>query len=336
MEALVTGATGFVGRHLIEALRARGDAVRVLALPGEDTTRLERELGVAVHRGDVCQPETLTGPMRGVDAVFHLAAAHGLWRPRREYHAVNVAGTENVCRAVIGAGVRRLVHVSTWAVYGMGLGQPLREDFPMSPVPDAYTITKAEADQLVQRYIARERLPAVIIRPGLMFGPGDRVNFGRMADRVRDGKAVIVGSGRNALTYVYVTDAIEGMLLAATHQRAVGQAYNLATDQPATQEQFWRAIAEEIGARPPRLRVPYHALYALAFLAEQVARLRGGRRQPLVTRLGVKLFGSDNRPAIDKARRELGYQPRVSIREGVRLAAAWYLRQAVTPPAAAR
>jgi nucleoside-diphosphate-sugar epimerase len=336
MEALVTGATGFVGHHLVAALRARGHAVRILALPAEDTTRLEDEHGVVVHRGDVCRPETLTEPMRGADAVFHLAAVHGLWRPKAEYHAVNVVGTENVCRGVLAAGVRRLVHVSTWTVYGMGLGRPLREDFPMNPIPDVYTITKADADQLVQRYVAEERLPAVIVRPGTMFGPGDRVNFGRMADRVRDGKAIIIGSGRNALPYVFVSDVVEGMILAATKERAVGQAYNLATDRPATQEQFWGAIAEEIGVRPPRLRVPYRALYALGFLAEQAVKLQGAGRQPLVTRLGVKLFGSDNRPAIDKARHELGYEPRVSIREGVRLAAAWYLGQVVTPPAATR
>lgn len=334
MTALITGGAGFVGHHLAAALRARGHAVRALVLPGEDATRLERELGVAVHRGSVCQPETLTGPMRGVDAVFHLAAVHGLWRPKGEYQAVNVVGTENVCRAALAAGASRLVHVSSWTVYGMGIGRVLSEDLTLTPVPDAYTITKVEADRLVQRYIARERLPAVIVRPGTMFGPGDRVNFGRMADRVRDGKAVIIGSGRNALPFVFVSDVVEGMILAATKERAVGQVYNLASDQPATQEEFWRAIAEEIGSRPPRRRVPYRALYALAFLAEQAVKLQGAGRQPLVTRLGVKLFGSDNRAAIDKARRELGYEPRVSIREGVRLAAAWYLRQAVTLPAA--
>jgi nucleoside-diphosphate-sugar epimerase len=84
------------------------------------------------------------------------------------------------------------------------------------------------------------------------------------------------------------------------------------------------AIAQELGVAPPRLHAPYHALYAAAFAAEQVGRLRRSRRQPVVTRLGVNVFGTDNRHAIDKARRELGYTPRVSVREGVRRAAAWY------------
>jgi len=325
MEALVTGAAGFVGHHLVAALYRHGDNVRALALPTEDTSQLEQR--AAVYRGDVRQPETLIEPMRGVDTVFHLAAIHGLWRPRQDYYAVNVAGTENVCRAALAAGVRRFIYVSSWTVYGMGLGQPVSESLPLRPIPDLYTETKAEADRLVRRYIDREHLPGVVVRPGTMFGPGDWVNFGRMARRLQTGKAMIIGSGRNALPFVYVTNVVEGMLLAAEQERAVGQVYNLADDQPLTQEQFWRALAHGLGARPPRLHLPYHALYALAFIAERAVKLDDPRHQPLLTRLGVQLFGADNRHAIAKARHELGYAPRVSVSEGVLLTARWYTQQ---------
>jgi 2-alkyl-3-oxoalkanoate reductase len=326
LETLITGATGFVGPHLIQALRTRGDRVRILALPTEDTSRLEQE-HVIIYRGDVRNPETLIEPMRGVDTVFHLAGIHGLWRPKQEYYDVNVTGTENVCRAVLAGGVRRLIHVSTWSVYGMGRGELLHEDLPLKPTPDPYVITKAEADKLVQHYITSRGLRAVIIRPGIMFGPGDRVNFARMADRLRAGRTVIVGAGRNALVFVYVTDVVAGLLLAGSQERAAGQIYNLANDQPLTQEQFWDAIAEEIGTKRPHLHVPYHALHALAYLAERAVSQDHPKRQPLITRLGVELLGTDNRVANDKARRELGYAPRVSVREGVRLTASWYLQE---------
>jgi nucleoside-diphosphate-sugar epimerase len=322
-EILITGATGFVGRYLIKALHARGYRVRVLALPTEDTTLIEQE-HVSIYRGDVREYETLAQAIDGVDTVYHLAAIHGLWRPKQDYHSVNVAGTENVCRAALAARVRRLIHVSSWSVYGMALGGPVSEDFPLKPIPDPYALTKAEADKLVQDYIVRHHLPAVIVRPGTMFGPGDYVNFGRMADRLAGGRAVIIGSGRNALPFVYVSDVVDGMLLAAEKDQGLGQTYNLSTDEPLTQEQLWHAIAQEIGVEPPRLHVPYYALYGLAFIAEQLFTSDHPQRQPLITRLGVKLFGSDNRHSIDKARRELGYIPRVSLREGVRLAAGWY------------
>src|SRR5262249_46050691 len=158
---------------------------------------LLEERNIAIYRGDVCEPETLAAPLRGAQLVFHLAGMMGVWRPMADYYAVNVTGTENVCRAALAAGVQRLIHISSWTVYGMALGERAREDFPMASFPEPYALTKAEGDKVVQRLIAEEHLPAVIIRPGTFFGPGDQLHFGRMADRLCAGKGVIVGSGRN-------------------------------------------------------------------------------------------------------------------------------------------
>jgi nucleoside-diphosphate-sugar epimerase len=324
--AFVTGGTGFVGCHLVAALCARGYAVRILALPHENTSASEHR-NVTVYRGDVCSPETLVEPMRGAHVVFHLAGIHGLWRPRSVYYDVNVKGTENVCSAALAAGTPRLVHVSTWAVYQLGRATPLDESQPLRPFPDNYTVTKAEADSLVQRFIADKGLPAVIVRPGIMFGPGDAVNFARMADRLLAGRAIIIGSGRNSVVFVYVKDVVEGLILAATNQRAVGGTYNLSNDRALTQEAFWRTIAEEIGSAPPRLHLPYRGLCTLAYLSEKLVNPDTARRQPLITRFGVELFGTDNRVSSEKARRELGYVARVSLREGLQLTAKWYLQQ---------
>ena len=326
MEILITGGNGLLGRHLVPALIARGDEVRVLALADEDTSWLT-QLGVAVYRGDICREQSLTSPTRGVDAVLHLAGMMGVWCPLKQYHAVNVTGTENVCRAALTAGAKRVVHVSSWTVYGMALGMPAREDFLMRPFGEPYAITKAAADNAVQRMIVDDGLPAVIIRPGTFFGPGDRLHFGRMADRLQAGRAIIVGAGDNALPFVYVTDVVEGLLRALDRDVAVGQAYNVTNDRPLTQRQVLDAIADEIGARRPRLHVPYRALYAAGYVAERLARIARTRRQPPLTRLGVKLFGTDNRQAIDKARLELGYRPAVPLHDGIRLAAAWYRSQ---------
>jgi nucleoside-diphosphate-sugar epimerase len=326
MDVLITGGNGLLGHHLVSALRERGDGVRVLALPGEETSWLEQQ-GVEVHRGDVRQPETLTAPVSGAQAVLHLAGMMGVWRPMADYHAVNVTGTENVCLAALSEGVSRVVHFSSWTVYGMDLGRPAREDFLLRPFREPYAVTKAAGDRLVQRMIAEERLPAVIIRPGSFFGPGDRLHFGRLADRLRQGRGVIVGPGDNALPFVYVTDVVQGLLLALDHAHAVGHAFNITTDRPLTQQEFLEAIARETSASTPRVHVPYRPLYTAGYLAERLALAAGSEAQPVVTRLGVKLFGTDNRHAIDKARQQLGYRPRVELHKGVRLAAAWYLTQ---------
>jgi nucleoside-diphosphate-sugar epimerase len=278
----------------------------------------------------------LTAAIGGADAVLHLAGMMGVWRPMADYHAVNVSGTENVCRAALAEGAR-VVHVSSWTVYGMDLGAPADENFPLNPFREPYAITKAAGDEAVQRMIAEDRLPAVNIRPGTFFGPGDQLHFGRMADRLRAGRGVVVGAGDNALPFVYVTDVVQGLLLALDEERALGRAYNITNDHPLTQEQLLRAIAREVGGRPPRLHIPYRPLYGAGYVAERIAMLTRSARQPIVTRLGAKLFGTDNRHAIDKARRELGYAPRVDLDEGVRLAAEWYWgdQQAVEAPAMA-
>ena len=333
METLITGGTGLVGHHLITELQRRGDTVRALVLPSEETRWLE-ERGVTIYRGDIRDPDTLVAPIHDVDTVFHLAAMQGLWLPIEEYHKVNVTGTENVCRAALKAGVRRVVHVSSWTIYGMDRGWPLTEDVLPAPRNDPYWMTKAQGDLLVQRMIAEDALPAAIIRPGTIFGVWDRLNFGRTADKIRAGKGLLLGSGRNSLPLVYVTDVVQGLLLCADRDSAQGQAFNITNDQPLTQEEFLDAIAQELETTPPRFHVPYAAAYVMAYAAERVVPFNGSKH-PLVTRHGVTLYGTDNRHAIDKARTELGYEPQVSIREGVQLACAWYRQHVISAPDAA-
>jgi nucleoside-diphosphate-sugar epimerase len=322
MRILVTGATGFLASHLIPALQRRGHTVRALILPSADPAGLQQG-GVGVHTGDVCRPDTLAPAMHEVDAVFHLAAAIGVRRSMREYYAVNVTGTENVCRAALAAGVKRLVHVSTTSVYKQGLGVPVREDSPLAPLADPYPLTKAAGDSLVQRMIEEKHLPASIVRTTTIFGPGDHLNFGRIADRLLAGRSIVIGSGRNRVPFAYVDDVVQGLLLVLDRERADGVIYNITDDRCPTQEELLREIAEQVGASTPRIHVPYGLLYGTAYVAERIAE---ATRSPhaLITRFGVVLYGTDNFFAIDKARQQLGYEPQVPLSQGVSLAAAWY------------
>jgi nucleoside-diphosphate-sugar epimerase len=188
-------------------------------------------------------------------------------------------------------------------------------------------MSKAEGDKVVQRLIAEDDLPAVILRLGALVGPGDDRNLGRLADRVRARKAIVVGSGNNAVPFVDISDVVRALVLALDSERALGKAYNIGNDELITQEQYLSAIAQEIGAAPPRIRVPYRLMYAAAYAAERVATLSGYRIPPVITRHGVKILGDDCRLCIDKARAELGYEPAVPVAEAIRLACKWYLGQ---------
>jgi nucleoside-diphosphate-sugar epimerase len=337
MEVMITGGNGFLGRHLVSALLERRVSVRVLALPGEDTGWLE-ERDVRVFRGDIVSPHTLIAAMDGVHGVFHLASMIGVWRSLEDYSAVNVSGTANVCRAALNAGVARLVHISSAMVYDMAIGRPATEDDAPAPLDEPYCLTKAQGDVLVQRMIRDEHLPAVIIRPGTLIGPGDRLNFSRMADRIRSRKGVIIGRGNNAVPLLSVADMVHGLLLAFDQAQARPGAYNIGNDQPLTQAEYLSLIADELGVPAPRIHVPYSVLYTAAHMAERLAKLSKDRTAPFLTRHGVKLYGANNLLSIDKARRELGYVPAVSVSDAVRSACRWYLRDGrqvpATPPPA--
>jgi nucleoside-diphosphate-sugar epimerase len=162
----------------------------------------------------------------------------------------------------------------------------------------------------------------VVIRPGTFFGPGDHLHFGRIAQRMKNGKGLIVGRGDNALPFCYVTDVVQGFLLGAYHPQAPGNAYNISNDRPLTQTEIFNAIADGVRGKRPEQHVPYLPLYYGSMVAEKIAALT--RTKPMVTQLGAMMFGTDNRHSVEKARRELGYDPKVSIREGISLAAAWF------------
>ena len=322
MKVLITGATGLLGGHLIRELQQRGEDIRALVLPVENADKLEKQ-DVEVVRGDITDASTLQPAVEDVELVFHLAGMMGVWRPISDYRLVNVTGSENLYKAAQKAGVRRYVHTSSHTVYGLGHGRFMTEKDALRPDPDPYSITKAEGDRLMRRLMLNSEVETVILRPGTFFGPGDRLHFGRMAQKMKDGKGVIIGKGDNALPFCYVTDVVQGFLLAAYHDNAPGNVYNITNDRPLTQLEMFNTIADAVhGARPTR-HLPYLPIYYGSIVAEKVVA-RMTRTKPIVTQLGAMMFGSDNKHSVEKARRKLGYEPQVDLRDGIMLAAEWF------------
>ena len=333
MKVLITGATGLLGGHLLQALQQRGEHIRALVLPTENAEKLLAQ-GVEVVQGDVTDASTLAPAIKDIELIFHLAGMMGVNRPLADYRLVNVTGSENLYKAAQAAGVRRFVHTSSHTVYGLGHGRFLTEADALRPDPDPYSITKAEGDRLMRRLMLNSAVETVIIRPGTFFGPGDRLHFGRIAQRMKNGKGVMIGRGDNALPFCYVTDVVQGFLLAAYHKSAPGSVYNISNDRPLTQKELFNAIADAVGGKHPTRHLPYLPTYYGSMVAEKVALITHTR--PIVTPLGVMMFGSDNRHSVEKARRELGYEPKVDIGEGIRLAATWFNAGGMEQPLAAQ
>lgn len=327
---LITGATGFVGGFFSQACAARGLAVRTLARPGSDTSLLD-PLGVTVVRGDLTDPASVREALGDAALVFHCAAKVGDWGPVEDYRAVNVVGLRGLLEAVKGRPLQRFVHFSSLGVY------PARHHYgtdESEPLPEAhmdgYTQTKVEAEKLALAYHRDHGVPVTVLRPGFIYGPRDRTVLPRLIRTLRDRKFRWLGGGRGALNTIFVGNLVDAALLAADHPRAVGQVYNLTDGQRVTKRQFVEMLVHGLGLpEPPRLGLPLWLARPLARYMEKNALRKGKDHAPQLTQARLKFMGLNLEFSIDKARRELGYQPRTSFEEGMRATIDWYKQHPV-------
>jgi nucleoside-diphosphate-sugar epimerase len=326
MRALVTGATGFIGSHVVDRLVGRGDAARALARTGSDISYLD-ERGVDVVRGDVTGPASLGPAMEGVEVVYHAAAQVSDWDPWRKFQTVTVDGTGNVLEAAARAGVRRFLHVSSDAVYSHRyVGKRMTEETPFETRFswwDYYRRSKLAAERLAWRYVNDERLAVTVVRPGVVLGERDRVTLPGLVAFLRSKGAAYLGSGRNRLPYVYAGDVADACVLAATNDGAAGQAYNAVSNETVTQKDLFAAIADESGLALPKRAMPLPVMYGVA-LAMELASLASGRwSRPSLSRFGVTMIGKDYLEDASKAKRDLGWEASATMREAVRRAVEW-------------
>ena len=318
ISALISGATGFLGGHLLARLRDKGFAVRALVRPTSRVDGLIRS-GVEIVRGDVADFKSLRRAMAGRQWVFHTAGKVSDWGSRRDFWTANVEGTANVIAACREAGVKRLVHVSSLTVLGLPrTGARLDEQTPIAvSAPDFYTQSKIGGERLVREAHGRGGLETVVIRPGLIWGPGDTTVLPRLAALLRRGRMVFVGRGDNRLGLSHVENLCQGLILAALAPAAAGEIYHLTDGEDLTARTAFGALAGALGVPPPRFSLPFPAVYGLAAVLEGVARLRKADVPPALTRYGVRLVACDGRFDIGKARRELGYRPQLTFSQGI-------------------
>jgi nucleoside-diphosphate-sugar epimerase len=314
---LVTGASGFLGRHLAAALARRGFRVRGLVRATSAALPLEAA-GVEVFRGDLAAPRAVAAAVDGARIVLHCAARVSDWGSRAEFWHTNVLGTRHVAEACRVAGVERLVHVSTLTVLGLPRdGRIVDETTPCAPHPaDLYTETKLAAEHVV-RDLAGRGLPVTIVRPAAIWGLGEPTLVPRLARLLRARVLVHVGPGANRLGLSHVANVVDGLVLAASCPHAVGETYHITDGEEVTQRALLASLAAALGVPAPRGWLPFPVLHGLAAACEAAARAAGRTTAPPLTRIGVRMLGSDCRYAIGKARAQLGYRPAVSFAAGI-------------------
>ena len=325
--AIITGASGLLGRHLAHHLTNQGWAVVAVLRPSSDRIPLEK-LGIKLLACDLSTDKLPGDSLRGGDVVFHTAAAVSEWGPWSQFESDTVRTTEHICAAAAEAGCARFVHISTVGVYGRpSRNAPVTENSPQRWHGrwDHYRRSKILAEEIVWRYQQQKQLPVTVIRPAMMYGPSDRAFLGRIIPLLRAGEVVFVGDPATCLPLVHVRDVANAAVLAATRPEAVGEPFNVVNPERVTQEVFFNTIASLIGAAPVSKRVPYGVAYCAGFASELIAHLLRAPSAPRLTRYRVMLIGYPRSYSTDKIRAELGWHPAVNFDEGIHEAVQWHL-----------
>lgn len=323
MKILVTGAAGLLGSHVAELALERGATVRVLVRPGEDVSWLA-EAGAEVCWGDLLDRASLQAAVRNIDCVLHCAARMTPWGPEADYHMVNVRGPKILAEAAMEAGVQRFVHVSSIDVHGLVVGNGIDETAPYGTERDPYCRSKIAGERALLQLIEEQGAPVTIVRPGVIYGPRDTNSFRRFARLIEQGKMAFIGPGTNHLPLIYVRDVAHAVLLASEAEQAVGRAYLVVNDEPVTQQDYFNAIAKELGVPVPCWHIPYRLALTVGATSELVGHLMRMKQPPPLMRFGMIQLAGENRFVIDRACAELGFSPQVNLVDGVRESVAWY------------
>jgi nucleoside-diphosphate-sugar epimerase len=334
---LVTGATGFIGGHLAQALLTSGEpsTVRVLCRPGS-----ERKLPEDVRRlaelapGDLYDRESLARAARGARRIFHCAGHVSDWGSLSQFERLNVRATRWLLESARAEGVERFIHLSSIAAFGTPAPEYFDDDSESCvESQDPYSRTKAEGERLVLEAARLGGLPATVLRPAVVYGPGGTW-LEEPLRMIEQGKMFLLGGGRGTCHPCYIKNLVDAILLAAEHPRAIGRAYIVTDGRSIPFHAFFDSLAEIAGRGPIRRSIPLPVARAVALFCEAGARLRDRAHaagaashapaRPLLTRTAIAMVATPSRTSIERIRQELGFQPRYDFSAAMAELREWY------------
>jgi 2-alkyl-3-oxoalkanoate reductase len=328
MRVMVTGGTGFTGTALVKRLIDEGHSVTALDYKEGLQCEALRAYGAEIVLGSVTDEQAVDRSMRGAELVFHLAAAfRELNKPDSFYEEVNVGGTRKVLAAARRHGVRKFIYCSTCGVHGNVNHPPANEDAPIQP-GDYYQRTKYEAEPIVLQMTAPE-METVVLRPAAIYGPGDPERFFMIFKRVATGTFPMFGSGQTLYHPLYIDNLIDAFMLCMPAGAGNGRSFLIADETYHTIEEIVRAVAVALGVPVRITHYPVTPLVVIGHIAEKLCR-PFGVTPPIFPRR-VDWYRQNRAFDISRAKRELGYVPRVQLDDGLRRTALWYREMGYLP-----
>lgn len=314
MTLLVTGGTGFLGRHLVRALLAHGHHVRMM---GRDFSAAQGLIAAGAEPvvADLREREGVIAACAGASAVIHAGALSAPWGRADDFHAINVGGTAAVLAGCRQHGVQRLIAISSPSVVFDGHDQ--RDLTETAPYPQrfisTYSLTKKLGEDLVRA--ASADLKTVILRPKALFGPGDQSLLPRLIAVAKTGRLPQVGAGANLVDLTYVENVVDAILLALAAPAAVGKTYHITNDEHPSLWATIRTVLARLGLASELRVVPLPVALAAARGMEALAAVT--RREPTLTRYSVEILARTQTYDISAAKRDLGYAPRIPLSEAI-------------------
>ena len=318
--ALITGATGFIGGRLAERLITE-EGMQVRGLVRNPTKgRWLTDLGVDLIQGDVTNPASLSAAIADCQVVFHAAAWVSEGGQKADVWAVNVTGAKNVVEAALAAGVERFVHLSSCAVYGSLQQFNIDENTPTRRRGNLYGDSKVAAEEVVLQAYQEHGLPVVSARASQVYGPRSEQFTIRPVKIIKAGKMVLIDGGRHLCKPVYIDNLVDGLILCAKAEAAVGEAINFTDGEPVPWREFFEAYGRmvNINSFPS---VPFALAWLIGLYNEIKAALRG--KKASLNREAIKSLRSSNSFSNQKARTLLGWEPKIDLSEGMKLTEAW-------------
>jgi 2-alkyl-3-oxoalkanoate reductase len=315
LKILVTGGTGFLGRHLVAALLERDHKVYLLGRNFAQAQDLLTKGASPVH-ADLRNREAVSTACAGMDLVYHVGALSAPWGKRADFYSINVGGTEAVLAGCQAHNVRRLIYVSSPSAVFDGKQQiQATENVPYpSRFPSVYSLTKKLGEDRVNAASAAG-MQTVILRPKAIFGSGDQALLPRLIAAARQGRLPQIGDGRNLVDLTYVENVVHALLLAAEVPTASGKTYTITNDEHAPLWEVIRNLLKEFGLSPQLRQISLSIAMTAATLMELRAAITG--KEPLLTRYSVMILARTQTYDISAAKRDLDYTPQVSLAEGI-------------------
>jgi nucleoside-diphosphate-sugar epimerase len=328
MKVLVTGGTGFTGSHLTRRLLQRGHHVVVIdSQPGLFFDELKK-LGAEILIGSVTDRSLIDRAVPGCEVVHHVAAAfRKVNLPKNVYWDVNVEATRYLLQTSLNHGVKAFVYCSTCGIHGHVKGRQADEKSPIAPA-DYYQFTKYEGEKVVAEFLGKG-LKIVTLRPTAIYGPGDPERFFMLFKMVNKGRFFMFGNGEAHYHPVHVENLVDAFELAAASEKGDGQVYLIGDEHHYSLNELVSAIARALGVKIKVWRLPFWPLWSAALLCE--IGYKPFRVDPPLFRRRVDWFRQNRAFSIAKAKSELGYQPKISLEEGLRQTGRWYREQGYLP-----